>query len=45
MVSVSHPKPIDLKQESTRYVVAASKLLESLSFIICPVTWLSKEKR
>jgi hypothetical protein len=34
MVSVKHPKPLGINQESTNYDVAASKLLNLLWLII-----------
>ncbi len=45
MVSVQHPKPLGLKQESTDYDVAASELSYSLCSIIDAASLSSKEER
>ena len=44
MVAVKHPKPLDIKQESTNYNVAASKLLNLLCLIIDGVKLQSSKK-
>jgi hypothetical protein len=45
MVSVLHPKHLDIKQESTSYDVAASELLYPLNEIVDIVDLLSKKKK
>jgi len=45
MVSVKHPKPLGIKQESTNYDVAASELSSPLCSIIDAVSVSSKEEK
>ena len=45
MVSIFHAKPLGIKQESTRYGVAASEMPIPLCSIIDAVSTLRKEER
>jgi len=45
IISIQHPKPLGINQESTNYDVAASEMSYPLCSIIDAVAFSSKEER